>query len=151
MLTSATFRSSIAALLIAVFVLKATASEHRIADFRLPDSVGKEHSLGDLVDRELVVVAFLGTECPLAKLYAARLQTIANDYAKRGVAVVAHGSSTPEGIANAVRLAKGIPTAVSFARTRYHALHAFRFVNAADEPCYARYHWEPLAGVALRA
>jgi catalase len=27
-------------------------------------------------------------------------------------------------------------------------LHAFRFVNAADEAQYARYHWEPEAGVA---
>jgi catalase len=27
-------------------------------------------------------------------------------------------------------------------------LHAFRFVNEADEAQYARYHWEPEAGVA---
>jgi peroxiredoxin len=60
-----------------------------ITDFRLPDSVGKEHSLAELADRELVVVAFLGTECPLAKLYAGRLQAIADDYAERGVAVLA--------------------------------------------------------------
>src|SRR3954466_7237628 len=61
----------------------------QIADFRLPDSVGKEHALADLADHDLVVVAFLGTECPLAKLYAERLQAIANDYSERSVAVVA--------------------------------------------------------------
>jgi peroxiredoxin len=60
-----------------------------IADFRLPDHLGKEHALADFADRDLVVVAFLGTECPLAKLYAGRLQKIADDYAQRGVAVVA--------------------------------------------------------------
>lgn len=51
-------------------------------------------------------------------------------------------------IAHAVRLKMQAPAAVSFARTAFHALHAFRFVNAADEAVYARYHWEPEAGVA---
>ena len=41
-----------------------------------------------------------------------------------------------------------MPASVSFAQTPFHALHAFRFVNDADEIQYARYHWEPEAGVA---
>lgn len=60
----------------------------KITDFRLPDHMGKEHSLAEFADRDVVVVAFLGTECPLAKLYAGRLQSIADEYAKRGVAVM---------------------------------------------------------------
>jgi catalase len=51
-------------------------------------------------------------------------------------------------VANAVRLAKSQPMSVSFAQTAFHALHAFRFVNSKDEEQYARYHWEPQAGVA---
>ena len=51
-------------------------------------------------------------------------------------------------IANAVKLFFGLPSAVSFAQTEYHALHAFRFVNAKDEIQYGRYHWVPQAGVA---
>jgi catalase len=51
-------------------------------------------------------------------------------------------------IAKAFQLAKPVPAPVSFAQTAFHALHAFRFVNAADEATYARYHWEPEAGVA---
>lgn len=70
-----------------------------VADFRLPDHTGKEHALKDLADHDLVVVAFLGTECPLAKLYAGRLQTIADDYAKRGVAVVAVMSNAQDSLA----------------------------------------------------
>src|SRR6185369_15487985 len=70
-----------------------------IADFRLPDSLGKEHALADLADHELVVVAFLGTECPLAKLYAERLQAIANEYGERGVAVVAVMSNAQDSLA----------------------------------------------------
>jgi catalase len=51
-------------------------------------------------------------------------------------------------ITNAIRLAQQVPGTLSFAQTAFHALHAFRFVNAADEAQYARYHWEPEAGVA---
>ena len=40
------------------------------------------------------------------------------------------------------------PAPVSFAQLAYHPIHAFRFVNAADEGRCARYHWEPEAGVA---
>jgi catalase len=50
-------------------------------------------------------------------------------------------------VAHAVKLAKGLPASVSLAQTAFHMLHAFRFVNAADEAQYARYHWEPEAGV----
>jgi catalase len=51
-------------------------------------------------------------------------------------------------VARAVQLAKGLPGAVSFAQTAFHALHAFRFVNEADQAQYARYHWQPEAGVS---
>src|SRR6202161_597017 len=51
-------------------------------------------------------------------------------------------------IAHAVQLAKSLPASVSLAQTAFHMLHAFRFVNASDEAQYARYHWEPEAGVA---
>lgn len=51
-------------------------------------------------------------------------------------------------IAHAVQLAKGLPASVSFAQTAFHMLHAFRFVNEADEAQFARYHWEPEAGMA---
>ena len=51
-------------------------------------------------------------------------------------------------IANAFQLAKAVPYPVSLAQTAFHAIHAFRFVNSADEGQYARYHWEPEAGIA---
>ena len=54
-------------------------------------------------------------------------------------------------IAHAVQLAKSLPASVSLAQTAFHMLHAFRFVNAADEAQYGRYHWEPEAGVAGQA
>ena len=48
-------------------------SAKTIQTFTLSDYRGKPHSLKDLSDRKLIVVAFLGTECPLVKLYAPRL------------------------------------------------------------------------------
>lgn len=50
--------------------------------------------------------------------------------------------------AKAVQIAKSLPAPVSFAQTVFHAIHAFRFVNAADVAQYARYHWEPEVGSA---
>ncbi|MEX0587105.1 MAG: thioredoxin family protein, partial [Pirellulales bacterium] len=70
----------------------------QIADFRLPDHLGKEHALADFADHDFVVVAFLGTECPLAKLYAGRLQTIMDEFAGRGVAVVAVMSNAQDSL-----------------------------------------------------
>ena len=42
---------------------------YRIEDFTAKDFRGKVHSLSDYQDKRAVVVYFLGTECPLAKLY----------------------------------------------------------------------------------
>lgn len=56
--------------------------------FTLRDQYGKPHALADYADRKLVVLAFLGNECPLVKLYAGRLEQIAQEYGPRGVAVL---------------------------------------------------------------
>ena len=93
--------ASIGLLLIALLlssVLRAPARAAAIDDFSLPDHLGKKQSLADLADKQVVVVAFLGTQCPLAKLYATRLQSIANDFADRGVAVVAVMSNAQDSI-----------------------------------------------------
>jgi peroxiredoxin len=41
----------------------------RIASFVLPDANGKEIGLGDFADRKCLVVAFLGTGCPIGNAY----------------------------------------------------------------------------------
>ena len=58
----------------------------RVDNFSLRDYRGKVRSLDEFADAKLVVVAFLGTECPLAKLYAPRLQELQEQFAKQGVA-----------------------------------------------------------------
>ena len=44
---------------------------------QLKDYRGRDYSLSDFKDQKLVVVAFLGTECPLAMLYGPRLAELA--------------------------------------------------------------------------
>lgn len=57
-------------------------------------------------------------------------------------------ASTRPWVAHALKEIAAIQPPVSFAQTAFHALHAFRFVNAANEAQYGRYHFEPVAGVA---
>ena len=98
-------RSALLLSIIAALVVTVTNAAP-IADFRLPDHLGKEHSLADFADHDFVVVAFLGTDCPLAKLYAGRLQAIADEYAKRSVAVVAVMSNTQDSLAKTAAFVK---------------------------------------------
>ncbi|MBX3443494.1 MAG: redoxin domain-containing protein [Planctomyces sp.] len=64
--------------------------------FSAQDYRGRKYTLDEFADRRLVVVAFLGVECPLAKLYAGRLQTLADEYAERGVAVIGVDSNSQD-------------------------------------------------------
>lgn len=69
-----------------------------VAPFSAPDVYGETRSLSDFADRKAVVVLFLGTECPLVKLYAGRLNQLAKDYAERGVALVGVNSNRHDSI-----------------------------------------------------
>ena len=60
-----------------------------LADFR-----GKKHSLSDFADKQAIVVAFLGNECPLCKQYGPRLEELARrNSADRGVAFLGVNSN----------------------------------------------------------
>src|SRR5688572_1805350 len=57
-------------------------------DFGLADYRGKKWSLADFRDNRIVVVSFLGTECPLMGQYGPRLAELAAKYEAQGVAFV---------------------------------------------------------------
>jgi peroxiredoxin len=81
----------------------------RLENFTLSDAQGKAHSLVDFKDKKLVVLAFLGAECPLARQYATRLQELQNRYAEHGVqflGIDANRQDSPTKIATFVRLQK---------------------------------------------
>jgi peroxiredoxin len=67
------------------------------ADFRLQDFRGAWHSLDEARSIRVVVIAFVGTECPLAQAYAPRLAELARTYGKRGVAFFGVDSNEQDG------------------------------------------------------
>ena len=67
------------------------------------------------------------------------------DLAKIKAFVAAH----PNG-AKVVQMLLHQPAPASFAQVSYRALHTFYFVNAAGVGRWARYHWEPEAGVSTQ-
>ncbi len=77
-----------------------------VAGFSLKDYRGKSHSLDDYKASRLIVVAVLGTECPLAKQYAVKLQKLADEYAERGVTVVALDANRQDSLAELAAFAK---------------------------------------------
>jgi len=83
----------------------------KIEDFALNDARGGAKSLKDWADSKLVVVAFLGTECPLASLYVPRLAEIAGRWSSKGVAFVAINSNQQDSVAEVAAHAtrEGIP------------------------------------------
>ncbi len=70
----------------------------QVQGFTLDDYRGRSRSLDDFADSQLVVLAFLGTECPLVKLYAPRLADLAEEYGSRGVAFVGINSNQQDSI-----------------------------------------------------
>lgn len=69
----------------------------QVDDFSLKSQFGKEYSLHDFADRDAIVVAFVGTECPLAKLYGPRLAELSAKLGKR-VAFVGIDSNQQDSI-----------------------------------------------------
>jgi peroxiredoxin/mono/diheme cytochrome c family protein len=83
------------------------SADKPIADFSLPDprDDGKKVSLGDL-KQKLVVVVFIGTECPINNSYMPRLVELHKEFADKGVAFVAinaNSQDTPERVARHAR------------------------------------------------
>lgn len=86
---------------------KAVESEGRsIAGFTLRDVRGKDYSLADFKDRPVIVLAFLGTQCPLAGQYAPRLGQLEERFSKQGVALLGIASNQQDSFARLAEFAK---------------------------------------------
>ena len=70
---------------------KATPIGRKIDDFELQDYRGRLYRLSDFDDHQVVVVAFLGIECPLVKLYTPRLVQLVNEWKSAGKSVAVIG------------------------------------------------------------
>src|SRR5438067_481602 len=93
-------------LLVALSPAVAPPPTERIEDFSLRDAKGQAHRLTDLRDAPLVVVVFLGVDCPLAKLYAPRLGELSRTYGSRGVRFLAIAPNRQDSPADLARYAR---------------------------------------------
>ncbi|MDA1053848.1 MAG: redoxin domain-containing protein [Planctomycetota bacterium] len=114
--------------------------------FSLGDHRGKQWQLADFRESRVLVVAFLGTECPLVKLYSQRLQEMSIESAARGVAFVGINPNQQDSLAELAHFAKshkitfpllkdpGNRVADQFGATRTPEVFVF------DESRHLRYH-----------
>ena len=72
--------------------------QQSVDNFELIDCEGRVHSLSDYEDKRLILVAFLSTECPLAKRYAKRLQRIHDQFANDGLQLIAINSNEQDSL-----------------------------------------------------
>ena len=64
----------------------------------LKDSYGNEKNLGEMAGEKFTVVAFLGTECPLAKLYGPRLRDLSERFKDQNVAFIGVNSNIQDSL-----------------------------------------------------
>ncbi len=77
-----------------------------VEPFTLKDYRGKTHALAEFKTSKFVVIAFLGTECPLVKLYGPRLMQLANDFQTRGVQFIGVNSNSHDSITEVAAYAR---------------------------------------------
>ncbi len=71
----------------------------KVDGFSLTDYQGKEWKLEEFQSKKAVVFAFVGTQCPLAKLYSAKLVELEKRYRDQGIAFVAVDSNVQDSLA----------------------------------------------------
>jgi peroxiredoxin len=67
-------------------------------DFSLPGVDGRVHQLSDYAASPVLVIVFTCNHCPIASIYETRIQKLADEYAPKGVAVVAIQPNDPEAL-----------------------------------------------------
>lgn len=71
----------------------------------LRDCYGRVYPMAEFRDSKVVVFAFLGTECPLAKLYGPKLQAMSESLKEQGVTFVGVGSNVQDSLTEIVTYA----------------------------------------------
>jgi peroxiredoxin len=82
----------------------------------LRDFRGKEIRLSDYSDSPFVAIAFLGTGCPLAKLYSTRLQELADNYSDQRIAFIAVDPLTQDSLEEMAAFAREHKLEIPFAK-----------------------------------
>lgn len=78
----------------------------KVARFALHDYRGALQTLDDWRDHKIIVIAYLGNECPLARLYAPKLVGLAKDYEPKGVAFVGVNANVQDSLTEIAHFVK---------------------------------------------
>ena len=72
-----------------------------VADFKLPDVDGKEHSLSSLKGKNGTVLIFVSVQCPVSNAYNERMEKLAQDYKARGINLIGVNANSTESASEA--------------------------------------------------
>lgn len=78
---------------------KKTSIGEPVESFQLTDFLGKEWTDRELFGEKGTVVAFLGTQCPLAKQYSQRIASMEPEFRNKGIRFVAIDSNVQDSLA----------------------------------------------------
>lgn len=78
----------------------------RVVGFQLIDAAGKVTAVNTQTQKQLTVVCFLGTECPLARQYGPRLNTLATEFTGPRVRFVGVNSNSQDSPAEVAAFVK---------------------------------------------
>lgn len=95
---------------------------HTIAPWQLQDFRGATHRSAEGGESKATVIAFLGTECPLAKLYAVRLTELERKFAPQKVTFVAINSNQQDTLAEMAQFAKASGLTFPFLKDPAHEI-----------------------------
>jgi peroxiredoxin len=75
-------------------------------DFEVVGRHDQRARLSDFADRDIVVLVFFGTDCPLARLYGPRVNALADQYGSAGVAFLGIDANEGDSIEDLARFAE---------------------------------------------
>jgi len=100
-------RLGVSLVVVAGFVPIARGGARDEVLFRLQDFRGAWHSSDEVRDSKLIVVAFLGVDCPVANRYAPTLADLSREFGPQGVAFFAVDANRQDGVTAMGRFADG--------------------------------------------
>lgn len=69
-----------------------------VADFKLSDVNGKDHTLASLKGQNGTVLIFVSVQCPVSNAYNERMEKLAQDYKARGINVIGINANSTESV-----------------------------------------------------
>ena len=85
-----------------------------IESFQLTDYQGREWTAGELFGEKGTVIAFLGTQCPIAKQYSKRIATLESKFRDQGIRFIAVDSNVQDSLAEMAAHAKRFDLQIPF-------------------------------------